>query len=119
MKVFRGSSAVEDERWIYITEIKPNKSKVYLCVACRPIFSFTGSEARVISHKLQLGDGTVKPCTVAPSAQCRAILERVKAEKDRKAAAGGKLGKASAVKDVVVAASSTASSFFGGGVAAV
>ena len=121
VKVFKGSSAVEDERWIYITELKENKSKVYLCLACRPFYSFTGSEARVISHKLQLGDGTVKNCSVAPSAACRIVLERVKAEKDRKSALGGKLGCASAVKDPVVASSSNASSssFFGGGVAAV
>ena len=35
VKVFKGSSAVEDESWIYITEIKENSSKVYMCLACR------------------------------------------------------------------------------------
>ena len=35
VKVFKGSSAVEDERWIYITEIKHNGTKVYMCLACR------------------------------------------------------------------------------------
>jgi hypothetical protein len=84
VKVFKGSSAVEDERWIYITEVKANGSKVYMCIACKPVFSFTGSEARVISHKLQLGDGTVKACSAKPSAECRLVLERVKNEKDRK-----------------------------------
>ena len=82
--VIKGSNAVEDERWIYITEVKANGSKVYLCLACKGGYSFTGSEARVISHKLQLGDGTVKNCTALPSAECRVVLERIKAEKDKR-----------------------------------
>ena len=93
-----------------------------ICVcACRPIFFFTGSEARVISHKLRLGDGTVVKCTAEPTAVCRGVLERVKAEKDRKSALGKKVGSTSIVKEQAVAKSgqATAGSFFGGGVAAV
>ena len=61
-QVIKGSSAVEDERWIYITEVKANGSKVYLCLACKPIYQFTGSEARDETDITDTGGGVVGWC---------------------------------------------------------
>ncbi len=66
LTIFKGTSAVEDERWVYITEVKDNGTKVYLCARCHK--SFTGYDAKVISHCLQLKDGSVAPCAHKPTA---------------------------------------------------
>eukprot|EP00966_Prymnesium_polylepis_P263031 6075424-Prymnesium_polylepis.3 len=72
IKIFKSDDAVEDERWIYILEMKDNGTKLYLCRACGK--DFTGSQEKVIAHKLQLG-GVVKACAHSPTTECRLELE--------------------------------------------
>jgi predicted RNA-binding protein len=112
--IFKGTNAVEDERWVYITEIKENGTKAYLCVRCHK--SFTGYDAKVISHCLQLKDGSVAPCTQKPTAEARLVLERAKKEKESKKATGGRVGSASASKDQATARTPPIRAAFGGSV---
>ena len=72
--LYKGTSVVEDPRWIHILQVKENGTKRYRCPACG--HEFTGKEGRVIIHKLQKG-GEVKPCAQLPSPECRAVLERI------------------------------------------
>jgi len=72
--LYRGTSVVEDPRWIQILEVKENGTKRYRCPGCG--HEFTGKEGRVIIHKLRKG-GDVKPCAQLPSPECRTVLERV------------------------------------------
>jgi hypothetical protein len=76
IRVFKGDKATEDERWVYITEVKSNGTKAYLCCAC--LKEFTGYDSKIISHKLRLRDGSVAVCDHEPTAECRLVLERVK-----------------------------------------
>jgi hypothetical protein len=112
--VYKGTKATEDERWVYITEVKDNGTKAYLCRQC--LRSFTGYEAKIISHCLQLNDGLVASCAYAPSAECRVVLERAKAAKDKASARGGRVGSSSLSKDLAVGSTPPVAASLGGGV---
>jgi hypothetical protein len=111
LTIYKSEDAIEDERWVYITEVKANGTKNYLCVACGHVF--VGSQEKVITHKLQLG-GVVAKCKHAPTAACRAVLERISEQRQRAKAAGSKLGTASAARNSAVASTPPVQSMLGG-----
>ena len=102
LTIFKSEKPAEDERWVYIVEVKSNGTMGYICVACGK--DFTGGEDKVIAHKLQLG-GVCAACPRPPSAECRLVLERIRNAKLQKHAAGGRLSSNSPVQDVAVAQS--------------
>ena len=67
LRVYQSKDAIEDERWVYIIEMKGNHSKVYLCVACGK--DYTGSQEKVICHKLQLGGIVADSWASAPGGE--------------------------------------------------
>ena len=38
LTIYKGDKAAEDERWVYITEVKENGTKAYLCILCNKSF---------------------------------------------------------------------------------
>jgi hypothetical protein len=111
LTVFQSKDAIEDERWVYIIQYKDNGSKVFLCIACGK--EFTGSQEKVINHKLQLG-GIVEKCPKVPDAECRRILEKAKAEREAAKNRSGYLGSSSTSKSPAVAKSPPIQSMLGG-----
>ena len=65
-------------------------SQVYLCRACHK--QFVGHEKKVITHMLQLRDGTCSACPHQPSLECRQVLERVNSDKERASVRVGRMG---------------------------
>ena len=53
LTIYKGDKAAEDERWVYITEVKENGTKAYLCILCNK--SFVGHCDKIIAHFLQRG----------------------------------------------------------------
>jgi hypothetical protein len=111
LRVYQSKDAIEDERWVYIIEMKGNHSKVYLCVACGK--DYTGSQEKVICHKLQLG-GIVAKCPKLPDVECRRVLEKARADREQAKQRGGYLGSASASKAPAVAKTGGIQSTLGG-----
>jgi hypothetical protein len=109
--VFKSEDAIEDERWVYILEVKSNGSKHYLCVACG--HPFVGSQEKVIAHKLRLG-GLISACKHEPSVACRAVLERSNEQRQRAKAVGGRLGAKSPAKNSAAANTPPLQSMLGG-----
>ena len=114
LTIFKGEHAAEDERWVYVVEVKGNGSKKYICVRCGS--DFTGDVGRILAHCLRIG-GTAKPCVHQPSNECRLVLQRVQDEKEKKSLKGGRAGSASLASDTAVARTPPVS--FGTGVTRV
>ena len=110
--VFKSEKATEDSRWIFVTEIKDNGTRVYLCFRCG--HSFTGNEDKVIAHVLRHGK-ICTPCTKQPSDDARIVLERVYQEKQKKKEAGGRLSTASPSNQLATGRTPSAASMLGGG----
>ena len=69
--VFKSEKATEDSRWIFVTEIKENGTRVYLCFRCG--HSFTGNEDKApVSHmNTSQRGGTVRTvANTTPSEHC-------------------------------------------------
>ena len=80
LTIYQGTSAVEDEAWVVITEFKPNGNKVYMCMICTQ--TWAGAEDRVVSHFLRIKGQGVNICTRQPGERCRDVCERIKSAKD-------------------------------------
>lgn len=74
--VYTGSSPVEDEAWVLITDMQPNGNKTYKCMLCGA--SWKGGESRVISHFLRIAGEGVSTCSSNPPERCREVCRRVR-----------------------------------------